>query len=107
MESEGRIEAKSTDALLQCDGTAGKSRHLFTYLMGPASGTNESGWYSLKNRDIAEGQIKDYKSPHPPGDWTIKIGGNNQYHEKSEQIYDIPRNGTKIIEIQLVNITSI
>jgi hypothetical protein len=102
MESEGGIVAKSTDAISKCDGSRGKTMPLFTYLIGPAKGTNESGWYSLKNRDIPEGQVKDYKSPHPPGNWTIEINGNEQYNGSGIiPIYNIPLSGTKIIEIPL------
>ncbi len=70
----GGITAINDNAKAECDGTDGKKIDLFTYKMQPIDGM-VNGWYSLKGR---ENPYK--KAPCPPGEWTITVGGNNEYN---------------------------
>lgn len=103
------IIAISTDAKNKCDGSRGFTENLFTYYLGPANleeGENESGWYSLKNRNKAEDdRNKDFKAPHPPGNWTIEVNDFKNWTGSGiipiEHPNNIPRNGVEIITIYL------
>ena len=76
--------------------------NLFTYYLGPAKGVEDPGWYTLKNRRDAEGEDKDFKPPHPPGDWTIEILATPEWKGSGiESIENIERTGIKIYEIML------
>lgn len=102
-----RVVAINTDAIEECDGSIGKTEDLFTYYLGPAigvnnTGINESGWYSLKNRNKAEGEDNDYKAPLPPGNWSIEAKYSPDWDGSGvKPVGFITRKGILIYEITL------
>jgi len=100
------ITATNTDAINWCEENEGdaKEKEFFTYFMGPSEymGDNgEYGWYSLHMRYIGEGYDdvrRNYlKAPCPPGNWSIKIFGNEDYMEHEPISITIGAGETAII----------